>query len=543
MTLSNVFIGRAALTLFLTGFASPGLAQGVIVQAPVPPAPVYSTQPPPLPVCLPIPSGLVGWWPAEGNAEDFAGVNHGVLQGGVTFAPGEVGQAFNFTAPNQAVIFPANPSLDVGNGLGFTLEAWINPTEITQAHPIFEWNTGSSWGVHFHIAPGQPFNTSPGPGELYANILDSSAGWHQLSSPGGVLTTNVFQHVALTYDQASGVATIYCNGLVVGQQIIGSFTPLTTYNLYLGRRPLTAGEDETFAGQIDEAAIYNRALSPDEITAIYTAGSAGKCPTPFPLAIAGQPASQTIAEGGSAVFNVVAVGTGPLHFQWTFAGHNLVDATNSSLSLTNIHFAQGGNYAVKITSPYGVTNSANARLSVLSQNILVYKYSGAESLLSATQNLTFAYSGVMFFQPATTNGYYVGWATIGGKKNCWVNSISSSLLLTITVGPGKSYTLFGSAGSGYDDNGQAHFDLDLLKGWNAILSTGTRQTYVFPETFTGENTQARPDTTGQMKLDQAESTFTFAPAATQNANNAGQTLADLVNAQVASLKAQGYRPQ
>ena len=33
----------------------------------------------------------------------------------------------------------------------------------------------------------------------------------------------------------------------------------------------------TYAGLLDEVAIYNRALSVDEIAAIYQAGSAGKC--------------------------------------------------------------------------------------------------------------------------------------------------------------------------------------------------------------------------------------------------------------------------
>jgi len=156
---------------------------------------------------------------------------------------------------------------------------------------LFEWNDGSFWGVHFHIAPGQPFNSNPGPGELYANIVSSDTSWHQLSSPGGVVATNVFQHVALTYDKASGVATIYCNGQIVGQQNIGSITPLTTENLYLGQRPAPITEQSGFVGLMDEPAIYNRALSSNEIAAIYLAGSAGKC------------TSATIPSGPPAIYN------------------------------------------------------------------------------------------------------------------------------------------------------------------------------------------------------------------------------------------------
>src|SRR5205814_4576731 len=102
--------------------------------------------------------------------------------------------------------------------------------------------------------------------------------------PGaGVLASNVFQHVALTFDKASGVARLYRNGVVVAQQTIGSITPQTSYDLYLGRRPASPGgpiEVASFAGLLDEAAIYNRTLTTNEIQAIYNAGTAGKCTTP-----------------------------------------------------------------------------------------------------------------------------------------------------------------------------------------------------------------------------------------------------------------------
>jgi hypothetical protein len=241
------------------------------------------------PVCVPPPAGLVSWWPAEGNANDIVSGNNGTLQGGITYAAGEVGQAFSFNNTNAAVFVPASASLNVGTGSGFTLEAWIQPAEVTNITPIFEWNVGdgtTAWGVHFWICPGQPFSASPGPGELYADIVDTGGGNHQLSSNGGATAPGVLQHVALTYDKTTGLGTIYCNGVIVAQHNMGSFTPQTSYNLYLGRRP---GPDMivSYAGLLDEPSIYNRALSLAEIAAIYHAGSAGKCeltPPPPPPA-------------------------------------------------------------------------------------------------------------------------------------------------------------------------------------------------------------------------------------------------------------------
>src|SRR5207244_6889397 len=48
-----------------------------------------------------VPAGTVGWWKAENNANDSVDGNNGTLHGGVTFAPGVAGQAFNLQAPGD----------------------------------------------------------------------------------------------------------------------------------------------------------------------------------------------------------------------------------------------------------------------------------------------------------------------------------------------------------------------------------------------------------------------------------------------------------
>ncbi|HWY74665.1 MAG TPA: LamG-like jellyroll fold domain-containing protein, partial [Verrucomicrobiae bacterium] len=76
--------------------------------------------------CYADPPGLISWWPGEGNANDKFGTNNGILVGGVTFGPGEVGQAFQFNgASTQYVDVPTSASLNPTANL--TLEAWIYP--------------------------------------------------------------------------------------------------------------------------------------------------------------------------------------------------------------------------------------------------------------------------------------------------------------------------------------------------------------------------------------------------------------------------------
>src|SRR5215471_11038156 len=63
--------------------------------------------------CASPPSGLVGWWPAEGNANDIIGTNNGTLLGGATAsAAGMVGNTFTFDGTNSYVRITDSPALE-----------------------------------------------------------------------------------------------------------------------------------------------------------------------------------------------------------------------------------------------------------------------------------------------------------------------------------------------------------------------------------------------------------------------------------------------
>lgn len=80
--------------------------------------------------------------------------------------------------------------------------------------------------------------------------------------------------------------------------------------------------------------------------------------------ITNQPASLTNNVSSNATFTVTA-GTAPLHYQWYFNTNTaLLNATNTSLTLTNIQLTNAGYYRCTITNSAGITNSANALLTV-----------------------------------------------------------------------------------------------------------------------------------------------------------------------------------
>jgi RHS repeat-associated protein len=316
------------------------------------------------PACSPAPSGLAGWWPADGNALDEAARDDGTIRGGVTYAPGEVGQAFDFDGTSGYVVIPASTNLNVGLGAGLTIEGWIDPSSVAAAQAMVGWFSQYYYsGVQFWISTPTPSGT--GSGCLYANLVDTDGTFHPFASAPGLVVSNTFQHVGLTYDNSSGLASLYLNGALVAQQNLGIFTPQTSYNLYFGVNPPAS---DYWAGLMDEFSIYNRSLAPEEIGAIYNAGSTGKCPSA--PGIISQPASVALNENFNAVFSVTANGTPPLIYQWYKGSQPLGNnahvsgATNQTLTLTRVTSADAGEYWVAITNAFGSTNSAEALLTV-----------------------------------------------------------------------------------------------------------------------------------------------------------------------------------
>jgi glucuronoarabinoxylan endo-1,4-beta-xylanase len=103
---------------------------------------------------------------------------------------------------------------------------------------------------------------------LYANLVDTTNGSHIIYSASGLVQSNVYQHVALTYSTNSGLAALYYNGMNVATTNLGVFIPKTTGDVLLGR-DMSRATNNFYGGKMDEMSIYGRCLSASEIAAIY----------------------------------------------------------------------------------------------------------------------------------------------------------------------------------------------------------------------------------------------------------------------------------
>jgi hypothetical protein len=82
----------------------------------------------------------------------------------------------------------------------------------------------------------------------------------------------------------------------------------------------------------------------------------------MPPVITVQPQSQHAICRGSVTFTAVASGTAPLSYQWRSNLTDILNATNASVTLSNL--SQSSPYSVRVTNALGSTNSVDALLVV-----------------------------------------------------------------------------------------------------------------------------------------------------------------------------------
>jgi CSLREA domain-containing protein len=268
--------------------------------------------------CVTPPAGMVGWWPMEdiaGSAslpgatslQDIIGGNDatpsaspvGAAQGPQP-VPGVVGSAMHFpkfgNGLTGARVSPQGALANVG-AADFTIDAWVlvPPAAANRVHYIVnKFDTGQNKGYALYVlSPGVVGNERLefkwGDGSNVSTVQTIST-----------LTTGQWNHVAVTFARSVGGfgldIRLYVNGAQQGQQAgnppgLGSLVNFVF--LEIGWQPSTLDEPIS----IDELEIFNVALPPSDVQAIYNAGSAGKCK----CVTGGQSVDLTVASTG-AVF-------------------------------------------------------------------------------------------------------------------------------------------------------------------------------------------------------------------------------------------------
>jgi hypothetical protein len=232
----------------------------------------------------------ISWWPGEQNktnaaiADDIIDGNSGSVIGGVSFAGGIVGQAFNFDGTG-AVRINNNTNLNLRTNL--TMEAWVFPTVLDGEMDTILYKEGdASSPEQYAMAIKGPLNNSC-PGGTITNgpfafalvgvggLPNEYCGW---VDGGGAVPTNQWTHLAVTFD--GDTANAYTNGVLARAitNLSGSINSSSGHLRIGSRSPAITGPfpKERFNGLIDELAIYDHALDSCDIRDIFEANAKGK---------------------------------------------------------------------------------------------------------------------------------------------------------------------------------------------------------------------------------------------------------------------------
>lgn len=233
----------------------------------------------PPPPCTPVccvrpPMGMVAWWPGEQGLDPaipdvtpdaVAPRVRGILTGGAAITSGgKVGTGLRFDGVDDHVQVPSRLKLQLGTA--FTIQAWVYAYSASGADKVIVDKGGSSsqsgYGLRLHNGhPALRIKTAS-----CTNLFVADA------SPS--LVDSCWHHIVVT--RLGSTAKIYVDGTIAGDftgVCAGSLA--NSMPLEIGGLPLDPGA--CFSGIIDEVAVWNRALSPAQISSLWAAGTEGMC--------------------------------------------------------------------------------------------------------------------------------------------------------------------------------------------------------------------------------------------------------------------------
>jgi len=212
--------------------------------------------------------GLVGLWSFNGpdmdgnEAYDRSGQNnHGTLQNGPIRTIGRIGQALDFDGDDTYVELPS-PS-DLFTDKAGTFAAWIYTIE----------GASGGYGGIIEKVWGSSFQNRIAIRESANGLRFQPLDWTETSLDcDNVIVYDSWQHIVITSYEENN--TLYTKFYIDGQEECSSENPELYFSSGTSSKKIGRNQSNIyhFKGIIDEARIYNRILSAQEIQRLYNMG-------------------------------------------------------------------------------------------------------------------------------------------------------------------------------------------------------------------------------------------------------------------------------
>jgi hypothetical protein len=238
------------------------------------------------------PASLVGYWAFSSDYADSVSGAAGT-NAKTTFADGFIGKALSLSAANKSYVTFA-PGAAITGMKSFTVSFWVNPVfndanndgKVDAMCSLFTLaNTKTFWG---NIDMFVENNSTTTNAIMKAHVISGGVDtWMDFTF---ATLFNGWSHHALTYDAASSKLTYYINGAVV-KSVTASWTGDLNFTnvgpIIFGTSQFQttppygeATEAQSWAtwltGSMDEARIYNKALTASDLNALVVLQGKGK---------------------------------------------------------------------------------------------------------------------------------------------------------------------------------------------------------------------------------------------------------------------------
>ena len=198
-------------------------------------------------------SGLVAFYPFNGNANDVSGNGHdGTVNGNATLVPDRFNtQDRAYTFPDQTSNISLANTININLETGFTLNSWVkykNTYSVIIGKHVCGYVNGLVLGIDYD-----------GQFQLWL----ANGGWQTVRT-NATLVEDRWYMLTATYDGNSGAAKIYIDGQLENSVNI-SYTNFSPYPISIGEVFQNNCNAANMSGAVDEVKIYNRPLSDAEI--------------------------------------------------------------------------------------------------------------------------------------------------------------------------------------------------------------------------------------------------------------------------------------
>jgi len=245
-----------------------------------------------------ITTGLVGYWPFNGDARDAGDQGlHGTEVGNPSYIEGAIEKALGLDGDGDYVTCPDHAAFDITEAI--TVSAWIKVNTFDKQWQYVVGKGDSAWRIVRENTTDNVRWRANGPTPTLAvigNVNVHDGQWH---------------HVAGTYDGSTAV--LYVDGTANASLKCSGAISKNTYSVWIGQ--CSQQKNRAWNGLIDDVRVYRRALTPDDVKELLTFTA-----TPRVKASAPQPANGEVGvnipllqwkPGLTALLHNVYAGTTP----------------------------------------------------------------------------------------------------------------------------------------------------------------------------------------------------------------------------------------